>query len=503
MVDTARVRSALVALLADNTSGNVTPQDVRDLLMSVPLRFDPEGVVDIRDFGGRPDESSSEAISANNNALQSALADAIAGHSCGVRYDGKLRFSEPVIYPKFGNGRPCHWGLKGESPWARLIYSGDRSEPCIHVGQSTDDPSTTFPNNYEGFALQRWLFDVVLINGGVSFFGHGKYTHTRNFEIAGGLNDPELFALKIDGFDGGRVDANVHDCASGGILITGTEGCHACWVDLTSRVNDGVGLKIENSSGIWGYCNAESNLNYNGDFDGMSRCFLQLWFENSFRSSSSRFQARVRESWDNTFIGQTQEGQWDVDLFSWLSNRWLNPAAEQQLDLRWPQQSDGTITLTDRNNNIADPAEVHTSDDLTFEVKAGCFGSVVGGPGQKQLNLKQVSGTGLSGATWSAGDYFVVSFDLSSPDWQYIKTQPWFMFKLEMNHTNLAELITLSTPSRHYVSPPARFTQDGSNLDGSDCVMASLGIGSGGSGPTQAFTFTIANAKIFLLKNAS
>jgi hypothetical protein len=41
MTDTPRLRSALVALFPDNTTGEASPQDLRDLLISVLLRAAP------------------------------------------------------------------------------------------------------------------------------------------------------------------------------------------------------------------------------------------------------------------------------------------------------------------------------------------------------------------------------------------------------------------------------------------------------------------------------
>lgn len=46
MVDTIRTRAALEALLADNTSGSISPQDVRDFLKTAGLRG---GIVDYND----------------------------------------------------------------------------------------------------------------------------------------------------------------------------------------------------------------------------------------------------------------------------------------------------------------------------------------------------------------------------------------------------------------------------------------------------------------------
>ena len=87
------------------------------------------------DYSGVPDENSGPAITANNDAIAAALADAVAGTGDGFYFDRPFYFSEPFTFPVEADepNRPLHFGIQGRSPSAWMMYTGDRANVAIDV----------------------------------------------------------------------------------------------------------------------------------------------------------------------------------------------------------------------------------------------------------------------------------------------------------------------------------------------------------------------------------
>lgn len=150
MVDTPRTLSALQALLADNVSNDISPQDVRDFLVSV---FGAQGV--FRD------------VSVYNNAANPAYQlDIPSGEVGDIDGKGTIKVGGTLTLDITASGaNGLDTGAEANSTWYYIYLIKDPTTGTVASLLSTSPTSPTMPGSYS----EKRLIGAVYNDGSGNF----------------------------------------------------------------------------------------------------------------------------------------------------------------------------------------------------------------------------------------------------------------------------------------------------------------------------------------------
>lgn len=281
--------------------------------------------INVGERGAKYRDSSPAAVAANDTAVANAIDQLVRLGGGELKITGPLAISKTIEFPSTtyngSPGYPSHFAIAGNGADSEIFD--------VDGGTAVRCDSSKFPGNLPGYDLRRSLRDIGVRGGGVQVIQGGKYFTMRGVRIYG---VPSGNALEVRDYDGGILEANIHDCGGDGFLL---DGCHHVALDLTARLC-ATGGTLRNSV-VSGRVYCESNKGLGLVCDRVTRSQLATWLE----GQGAPFQGQRRNCWGNVFTGQQQgpaNNAWDDDSLSALCNRSdslpasVGPVGEKMLD---------------------------------------------------------------------------------------------------------------------------------------------------------------------------
>ena len=336
MADTSRSKSDVLALLADNTTGDISPQDLRDALVS---QYERGPTVSIQDFAPTAD-----GLTDDSTAFSSAMADAGTFGS--------------VYFPK---GR---YLLNGSStPWNMCNLLGESLSDVHIVGLSGKD---IFRRDPAIFATQRPSVEI------------------RNLRITvRPATDSAAASTKFNrnGVTNGAIVCEHSAGAATHRIPFENAFVENLWITGAASGNNYFGQPIGSSAGICGIY--FEDYPYATRFSRISivRTDYGLAMFDPKSDAGSFFHENRFNTWQDIFIQSNRPWR---DLAP-RDNRYLNFFAEEQIDgqVQWISATAGTGLIAARNyyhnmELIKGPAGLfklegtdHTVDKILFSQQTG------------------------------------------------------------------------------------------------------------------------------------
>lgn len=322
--------------------------------------------------------------------------------------NGRVEFNEPCTFPK-------------DRSFAIVANNGDPTAALYYTGPNKDKPAITIaPGTIADFGAAdgRQVIDGVrLISAKLAVNGGGKIVRLKNLRITDCA--PGAPALTVNGTAGFAIeDSYIHDNACNGVLM---QGCTSDRWGITSRQNQGYGLRAENCSSCGSYVYGESNVGKNIELVGCSRLTLDnSWSENAGWGGpgtqptwNAQYQGLRRNCWDLSLRGQFQQDNWQA----WDDDPVSAAFCPAPADLKGlaGYQINGAALIP----KLTNPPLGMTAGPGGLTIPAGVFDKPL-----PQMSLEFVDPTQkMNAVPFAAGDSLVVEYKISSPQWSFLRTQ--------------------------------------------------------------------------------